>query len=113
MNWYIGCWKKFADFSGRARRKEYWMFVLFNMIASFVCGFFDGLLGLGFLSGLYALVVLLPSLAVTARRLHDTNRSGWWMLIAFLPVIGSIWLLILLVLDSQLGPNRFGPNPKC
>ena len=113
MNYYIGCFKRYADFSGRARRKEYWLFALFNAIACFIVEFVDGLLCLcGLLAGLYSLAVLVPSLAVTARRLHDTNRSGWWMLICLVPVIGGIWLLVLLVLDSQIGSNRFGANPK-
>lgn len=113
MNYYIGCFKRYADFSGRARRKEYWMFALFNAIAYSVVGLVDGIFGMNrALSCLYGLAVLIPGLAVTARRLHDTNRSGWWMLIGLVPVVGSIWLLVLLVLDSQLGPNRFGPNPK-
>lgn len=113
MNYYTGCWKKYADFSGRARRREYWMFVLFNSIAIFASGFVDGLLGLsGILPGLYNLAALLPGVAVCARRLHDTDRSGWWMLIALVPFIGWIWLLILLVIDSQPGANRFGDYPK-
>ena len=112
MNWYIGCWKKYATFEGRARRTEYWMFVLFNAIAAFITGFMDGLLGVSFFTPIYALAVFIPGLAVTVRRLHDTNHSGWWFLITFVPCIGQIWLLILLVCNSTLGSNRFGPNPK-
>jgi len=112
MNWYVGCWKKYATFSGRARRKEYWMFVLVNLVFSLVAAFLDGLVGSCVISGLYAFGVLLPGLAVTVRRLHDTDRSGWWVLIAFVPFVGGIWLLVLMTLDSSLRTNRFGSNPK-
>ena len=113
MNWYLGCWKKYVDFSGRARRTEYWMFVIFNLLASIAIGFVDGLLGAcGALCGLYALAALLPSFAVLVRRLHDTGRSGWMMLIALIPIIGAIVLLVFLCCDSKPGDNRFGPNPK-
>ena len=113
MNWYLGCWKKYAEFSGRARRQEYWMFFLFNFIAGIAVGIVDGILGTtGALSGLYNLAIIIPSLAVAARRLHDTDRSGWWQLIAFIPLIGWIVLLVFFCLDSQPGENRFGSNPK-
>ena len=112
MNWYIGCWKKFADFNGRARRQEYWMFVLFNVIASVVVQVVDCILGTMALSGLYSLAVLIPSLAVTARRLHDTDRSGWMMLISLIPLVGPIVLLVFLCSDSKPGDIRFGANPK-
>ena len=113
MNWYLGCWKKYAEFSGRARRKEFWMFVLFNFLVSIAVGIVDGILGTnGALGGLYSLAVLIPSLAVAARRLHDTDRSGWWQLIGFIPLIGWIILLVFLCSDSKPGENRFGPNPK-
>ena len=112
MNYYIECWKKYVEFSGRARRKEYWMFVLFNLIASIVAGVIDGLLGTRMIGSLYSLAVLLPGLAVCARRLHDTDRSGWWMLIALIPAVGIIVLLVFMCLDSTPGENRFGANPK-
>ena len=113
MNWYLGCWKKYAEFSGRARRKEFWMFVLFNFLVSIAVGIVDGILGTnGALGGLYSLAVLIPSLAVAARRLHDTDRSGWWQLIALIPLIGVIILLVFVCSDSKPGENRFGPNPK-
>ena len=113
MNWYVECWKKFGDFTGRARRTEYWMFVLFNLIASVLIAVVDGVLGTsGALGGLYSLAVLIPNLSVAARRLHDTDRSGWWQLIALIPLIGFIILLVFLCSDSQPGDNRFGPNPK-
>ena len=113
MNWYLGCWKKYAEFSGRARRKEFWMFVLFNFLVNIAVGIVDGILGTnGALGGLYSLAVLIPSLAVAARRLHDTDRSGWWQLIALIPLIGVIILLVFVCSDSKPGENRFGPNPK-
>ena len=113
MNWYIGCWKKFADFNGRARRQEYWMFVLFNAIASVLIQVIDIVLGTaGALAGLYSLAVLIPTLAVIARRLHDTDRSGWMMLISLIPLVGAIVLLVFLCSDSKPGENRFGANPK-
>ena len=89
------------------------MFVLFNFLASVAIGIVDGILGTnGALGGLYTLAVLIPSLAVAARRLHDTDRSGWWQLIALIPLIGFIILLVFFCLDSKPGENRFGPNPK-
>ena len=113
MNWYLGCWKKYAEFSGRARRKEYWMFALFNFLASVALTIVDGILGTnGGLGGLYTLAVLIPSIAVAARRLHDTDRSGWWQLIALIPLIGFIILLVFLCSDSKPGENRFCLNPK-
>ena len=113
MNWYLGCWKKYAEFSGRARRQEFWMFVLFNFLATFVAGFLDGLLGTGgALYGLYYLAVLIPSFAVSVRRLHDTDHSGWWIFINLVPLIGFIIYLVFLCSDSKSGENRFGPNPK-
>ena len=119
MNWYLTVLKKYAVFSGRARRKEYWMFVLFNMIFAVVAALLDNLLGTaienvgyGLFYFLYMLAVLIPSLAVVIRRLHDIGKSGWWIFITFIPLIGSIWLLVLLVTDSQPGVNQYGPNPK-
>lgn len=112
MNWYIGCWKKYVEFSGRARRKEYWMFVLFNFLASIAAGIIDGILGTAVIYGAYSLAALLPGLAVCARRLHDTDRSGWWMLISLVPIVGIIVLLVFLCMDSKPGSNRFGANPK-
>lgn len=119
MNWYVQALKKYAVFSGRARRKEYWYFVLFNIIISFVLGFVDGVTGsfsteagMGLLGGLYTLAILIPSLALTARRLHDTDHSGWWLLVSLIPLIGVIVLLVFLVQDSKVGPNKYGENPK-
>jgi uncharacterized membrane protein YhaH (DUF805 family) len=111
--------KQYATFEGRARRREYWFFQLFNVLAFIVLLLVDGVTGtinkeagLGLLSGLYLLATIIPSFAVTVRRLHDTDRSGWWLLIAFIPVVGDIALIVFACLDSQPGANRFGPNPK-
>jgi len=118
MHWYFDVLKKYLVFNGRARRMEYWMFFLFNLIISIALGVVDGMLGtinmqygIGMLGLVYALAVLLPSLAVTIRRLHDTDRSGWWVLIVFVPLIGPIVLLVFMVLGSTPGQNRFGANP--
>ena len=119
MNWYLKCWQQYADFSGRARRKEYWMFVLFNAIVAFVISFILGLIAgltdiaaLANLSYIYTLAVLIPSLAVCVRRLHDVGKSGWMYLIALIPVVGWIWLIVLFCTDSQKGSNKWGNNPK-
>jgi uncharacterized membrane protein YhaH (DUF805 family) len=119
MNWYLEVLKKYAVFSGRARRKEYWLFVLFSLIVALVLGFIDGAAGLadpqsgyGPLGGLYTLAVLIPSIAVAVRRLHDTDHSGWWLLIGLVPVIGAIVLLVFMVQDSKSGQNQYGENPK-
>lgn len=113
MNWYLGCWKKYAEFSGRARRQEFWMFSLFNFLASVALTIVDAILGTnGTLDGLYTLAVLIPYIAVTARRLHDTDHSGWWQLIWIIPIIGWIIFFLNTCSDSQPGENRFGPNPK-
>lgn len=119
MSWYLMALKKYAVFSGRAQRAEYWFFVLFNVIISIlltvldaVLGTFDVQSGYGVLSSIYALAMFIPSLAVTVRRLHDTSRTGWWILIALIPLIGAIVLLIFLVFDSAPGENDYGPNPK-
>lgn len=112
MHWYTNVLKKYVAFEGRARRQEYWMFTLFNIIVSLVIALVDYLIGTGSILGMiYSLAVLLPSLSVTARRLHDTGRSGWWILISFIPFIGAIILLVFLCQDSQ-GDNKYGANPK-
>lgn len=113
MNWYLEVLKKYAVFSGRARRKEYWMFILFNMIIAVALGIIEGLVGSpGVVGTLYSLAVLIPSIAVLVRRLHDTDRSGWWVLIGFIPVIGVIVLLVFTIQDSKPGQNQYGDNPK-
>jgi uncharacterized membrane protein YhaH (DUF805 family) len=93
--------------------------VLFNFIFAVVLAFIDGMIGTfdpetgyGVLSGIYGLAVIIPGIAVTIRRLHDTDRSGWWLLILFIPLIGAIWLLVLMVFDGTPGQNQYGPDPK-
>ncbi len=118
MQWYLAVLKKYAVFSGRASRSEIWWFILFNIIISFVLGFIDGMLGLtgdsgyGVLSSIYALAVLIPSIAVGVRRLHDTGKTGWWILIGLIPIIGAIVLIIFYCIDSEPGSNQYGENPK-
>ncbi|QDT92608.1 DUF805 domain-containing protein [Gimesia algae] len=118
MNWYLAVLKKYADFEGRARRKEYWMFFLFNIIISFVIGILGAIIGetggliTVSLSGLYSLFIFIPSIAVTVRRLHDTNRTGWWILIGLIPFFGAIILFIFMILDSDPNANAYGENPK-
>ena len=119
MNWYLQVLKKYAIFSGRARRKEYWFFVLFNVIISMVLAFIDGMMGsfnaeagVGMLGGIYSLAVLIPGIAVSVRRLHDIGKSGWWLLIALIPLAGGIILLVFNAKDSQEGENDYGPNTK-
>ncbi|MBN2638749.1 MAG: DUF805 domain-containing protein [Bacteroidales bacterium] len=113
MNWYLKVLKQYADFNGRARRTEYWMFVLFNLIFSLVASFLDSIFGSYVIVAiLYALVLLVPSLAVTVRRLHDTGKSGWMILVSLIPVVGAIWLIILLLTEGVAGNNQYGNNPK-
>lgn len=120
MEMMIAPLKKYADFQGRARRAEYWMFVVFQIlvyiavaiVSMIVSGGDTNSAAASALMGLVTLGLLLPSIAVTVRRLHDTNRSGWWILISLLPLIGGIWLFVLTVLDGTPTSNRFGPDPK-
>lgn len=106
MEWYLKVVKdNYANFKGRARRKEYWMFFLINVIISFVLGFVGGMLDFVYLSSIYSLAVLVPSIAVAVRRMHDVGKSGWFMLI-------PIYNLYLAVQDSVPGSNEYGPNPK-
>ncbi len=113
MQWYLEVLKKYVVFNGRSRRKEYWMFILFNVIITVVLGFIERLLKMpGILSGLYTLAVLIPGIAVTIRRLHDTARTGWWILIGLVPVVGFIVLLIFMALEGTQGENQYGADPK-
>ncbi|ALV34321.1 DUF805 domain-containing protein [Streptomyces sp. CdTB01] len=115
MSWFIEALKKYAEFSGRSRRKEYWMFALFVGIIDVILAIIpiaSKTPALFALLGIFYLAILVPSLAVGVRRMHDTGRSGWWLLIGAVPFIGGIWLLVLTCLDSQPGPNQYGPNPK-
>ena len=118
MNWYLDAWKNYINFQGRARRKAYWMFILFNLIALVILGLIEIAIGLsgqngyGILTGLYTLAMILPLIALAVRRLHDTGRSGWWILIGLVPLVGPIVLIVFYVTDSQPGSNQYGPNPK-
>jgi uncharacterized membrane protein YhaH (DUF805 family) len=113
MKWYIEVLKKYAVFSGRAHRTEYWMFCLFNIIIAFVLGVAEGIVGgPGIVGLIYSLAVLLPSIAVTIRRLHDIDRSGWWLLIVLVPLIGPFVLLWFMVKGSSDGDNTYGVNPS-
>ncbi|UYM17088.1 DUF805 domain-containing protein [Endozoicomonas euniceicola] len=112
MEWYLKVLKQYAVFSGRARRKEYWMFTLFNLLIAFAISFIEIMLGgYGTIGSLYILAVLIPAIAVSVRRLHDIDRSGWWLLIGLIP-FGSIVLFVFFVLDSKVESNEYGPNPK-
>jgi uncharacterized membrane protein YhaH (DUF805 family) len=127
MNYYLSVLKKYAVFSGRARRAEYWYFTLFNIIASLILGVVDAALGLAVGLGLvYSLAVLLPSLGVTIRRLHDIGKTGWWLLLPLVGVpvmfveptlgvvvvsIASIVLVVFAILAGQKGENKYGPDP--
>ena len=110
--------RQYVVFGGRARRAEYWWFVLFTVLVSLVAGLIDAVLGtmtqsgIGFIGTVASLALLLPSLAVTVRRLHDTNRSGWWVLAFLIPIAGLVLLLVFMLSDSNPHPNRFGPSPK-
>jgi uncharacterized membrane protein YhaH (DUF805 family) len=109
------CFSKYATFTGRAARPEYWYWVLFTVLASLVCEFIDKvMLALAFsaVHSLFTLVILLPSIAVGVRRLHDIDKSGWWLLIGFVPILGMIVLIIFAVRPGTEGPNRFGPAPQ-
>jgi uncharacterized membrane protein YhaH (DUF805 family) len=119
MSWFVEALKKYAVFSGRSRRKEYWFFVLFVVIISIVLSLIDVFIGAynastgaGLLTSIFSLAVLIPTIAVSVRRLHDTDRSGWWILLGLIPIIGQIILLVFYVQDSTPGTNRYGPNPK-
>lgn len=112
MEWYLKVLRQYGDFTGRARRKELWMFTLFSVIISLVLAIVDSQLPFGILGIIYGLAVLLPSLAVGARRLHDIGRTGWWQLISLIPIIGTIVLIVFWATDGDPGPNAHGPNPK-
>lgn len=120
MKWYLKVVRdNYANFNGRARREEYWMFVLFNLLFIMAIALFSGsmaeLTGIEAFFGIYVLYLLgiiIPSLAVAVRRLHDTNKSGWFYLVSLIPLIGGIWLLILFVTPGDQGPNQYGPDPK-
>lgn len=142
MEWMLMPWRRYADFSGRSRRKEYWMFALLNFIIFAVlyvimisvmgpsitetmmqaevgmepvqppAGMMAGLGIVDLIMGIYSLAVFVPSLAVTVRRFHDQDKSGWFVLLAFIPMVGGIVLLVFMCLEGTHGENRFGPDPK-
>ncbi|MEU5961823.1 DUF805 domain-containing protein [Micromonospora parva] len=110
---------QYVGFSGRARRSEYWWFTLFTFLVSIAAAILDSALGLtfegsstGFIGLVASLALVLPGLAVAVRRLHDTDRTGWWLLIGLVPLVGAIVLIVFFVSDSTPGANRFGPSPK-
>ena len=127
MDRYLNALSKYAVFSGRARRSEYWYFVLFNSLIGIFVAFIDMQLAINgvtknlktddggsvqILSSIYSLALFLPSLAVTIRRLHDIGKSAWWILISLVPIIGTIVLLVFTCTDSEYGENQYGANPK-
>jgi uncharacterized membrane protein YhaH (DUF805 family) len=113
MHWYLEALRKYADFSGRARRKEFWYFNLFHLLAVLALMSLDVAVGFdGYLPVIYAMAVILPAVAVGVRRLQDTGRSAGWLLIGFVPVVGTLALLIFFVQDGQPHTNDYGPNPK-
>jgi uncharacterized membrane protein YhaH (DUF805 family) len=122
MQWYLDVLRKYAVFTGRARRREFWYFALFNFFVQFAILLVVSLLltlsgqynqlTVDYVSGLYSLAVLFPSVGVAIRRLHDIGASGWWLLIIFIPFLGATALLVMYCLDSQPGTNQYGPNPK-
>ncbi len=108
MNYYIRVFKKYADFEGRDTRPQYWYFYLINLMVSIFLSFINT----DVLVSLYALVILIPSLAVGVRRLHDIGKSGWWLLISLIPIVGWVWIIILLATKGEDKPNKYGSVPK-
>ena len=113
-DYYIGVLKKYAVFSGRARRAEYWYFFLFSLLIGIALGVVSAVIGdsKGTLGTLYSVAVFIPGLAVSVRRLHDIGKSGWMLLLSLIPIIGAIWIFFLMIEDSNPGENKYGPNPK-
>ncbi len=108
MNEYLEAFKKYADFQGRASRREYWMFFGVNLGFAVVLGIAETIMNTKILGLLYSLAILVPSLAIGVRRLHDTNRSGWWLLITLIPIVGAIILIVFALQASQNEGNRYG-----
>lgn len=106
MEWYIGVLKQYIAFSGRSHRREFWMFLLIHVIIIVVLGLVSEKL-----TSIYTLAVFLPALGVSVRRLHDTGKSGWWVLLHFIPVVGTLILLVLMALAGDREANRYGPVP--
>lgn len=112
MNWYLKVVRdNYANFNGRARRMEYWMFFLINFLIGIGIGIVEYILGTNFLGIVYSLIVLIPGIAVAVRRLHDTGRSGWFLLLTLIPIVGLI-VLVFMFTDGTPGENEYGPNPK-
>ena len=116
---FLEPYKKYAEVSGRTARREFLAFNIFLILVTLflvgldiLLGTFDEANSIGLFSGLFALFSLIPSFTVTARRLHVIDRSAWWMLILFIPLVGGIWFLVIVCFDSTVGDNRFGKNPK-
>lgn len=120
IDWYKKVvFENYANFNGRARRSEYWWFILANMILAIVAMVIDNVAGITFgqipygpVYVLYALALFLPGLAVSVRRLHDVGKSGWFYFIALIPIVGAIWLLVLFCSEGEPGENQYGANPK-
>ena len=114
MEWYLRVMKEnYSNFSGRARRKEYWMFALFQSIILIAGMVLDGLFGTaGLIYIIVALAHLIPGIAVSVRRLHDVGKSGWFLLLPFIPIIGAIWYFVLACTDGDSGENAYGGSPK-
>lgn len=119
MNYYLDVWRKYAVFQGRARGREFWYFALINFIVTCILEIVGTMLSGGNqyssltngLTGIYTLAILLPAIGVTIRRLHDTDRSGWFILLAFVPVVGQLVLLVLCALPGTIGSNKYGLDP--
>lgn len=112
MNYYLAVLKNYVGFDGRARRKEYWMFVLVNFFISLAIGLIGVVTKMDFLQYIYSLAILLPSIAVSIRRMHDIGKSGAYILVSLIPIIGWIWFLILLASEGENASNQYGENPK-
>ena len=118
FEYFKKCFRQYADFKGRARRAEYWYFVLYTWLISIAVSLVDMLTlgvgedGMGLLGAIFSLVIFIPSLAASVRRIHDTGRSGWVLLLSFIPVIGWILVIVYSCQDSQPGSNKWGANPK-
>jgi uncharacterized membrane protein YhaH (DUF805 family) len=129
MNYFIHCFKNYANFSGRARRKEYWMFVLFTIIFLILISILDGLLGtsytfnyplggkeipmsFGYISIAFYLAIIIPGIAVSVRRFHDIGKSGWWYFVSMIPCVGPFIGIYFMAKAGDIGENLYGPDPK-
>lgn len=119
MEWMMMPLQRYADFSGRSRRKEYWMFFLFVIIVALVLGIVEGVLGLtgmigpyGPLTALFLLGIIIPGIAVQVRRFHDQDKTGWFVLLGLIPIVGGLIVLVFMCLEGTRGPNQYGPDPK-